>query len=110
MRHYTQFYIDGQWVDPIAPRTAPVVNPATEDVSGTISLGSAADVDKAVAAARRAFATFSETSARERLDLLEAILAEYQQRETELGEAVAQFPEVAAFRDSIQSSTRDITR
>ncbi|QSR17343.1 aldehyde dehydrogenase family protein [Novosphingobium sp. KA1] len=90
MRHYTQFYIDGQWVDPIAPRTAPVVNPATEDVSGTISLGSAADVDKAVAAARRAFATFSETSARERLDLLEAILAEYQKRETELGEAVSE--------------------
>lgn len=90
MRNYTQFYIDGQWVDPIAPRTAQVVNPATEDVSGTISLGTAADIDKAVAAARRAFATFSETSARERLDLLEAILAEYQKRETELGEAVSE--------------------
>lgn len=90
MRNYTQFYIDGQWVDPIAPRTAPVVNPATEDVSGMISLGSAADVDKAVAAARRAFATFGETSAKERLDLLEAILAEYLKRETELGEAVSE--------------------
>ncbi len=90
MRNYTQFYIDGQWVDPIAPRTAHVVNPATEEVSGTISLGSAADVDKAVAAARRAFATFGETSAKERLDLLEAILAEYLKRETELGEAVSE--------------------
>ncbi|WP_395330367.1 aldehyde dehydrogenase family protein [Novosphingobium sp. BL-8H] len=90
MRNYTQFYIDGQWVDPIAPRTAQVVNPATEDVSGTISLGSAADVDKAVAAARRAFATFGETSAKERLDLLETILAEYLKRETELGEAVSE--------------------
>ncbi|QDK33863.1 aldehyde dehydrogenase family protein [Sphingomonas sp. IC081] len=90
MRNYTQFYIDGQWVDPIAPRTAQVVNPATEEVSGTISLGTAADIGKAVAAARRAFATFSETSARERLDLLEAILAEYQKRETELGEAVSE--------------------
>ncbi len=90
MRNYTQFYIDGQWVDPIAPRTAQVVNPATEEVSGTISLGSAADVDKAVAAARRAFATFGETSAKERLDLLEAILAEYLKRETELGEAVSE--------------------
>ncbi|MFC0684910.1 aldehyde dehydrogenase family protein [Novosphingobium clariflavum] len=90
MRHYTQFYIDGQWVDPIAPRTAQVVNPATEEVSGTISLGSAADVDKAVAAARRAFATFGETSAKERLELLEAILAEYQKREAELGEAVSE--------------------
>ncbi|TCU55761.1 aldehyde dehydrogenase (NAD+) [Novosphingobium sp. PhB57] len=90
MRNYTQFYIDGQWVDPIAPRTAQVVNPATEEVSGTISLGSAVDVDKAVAAARRAFATFGETSAKERLDLLEAILAEYLKRETELGEAVSE--------------------
>ncbi|MBO9724362.1 MAG: aldehyde dehydrogenase family protein [Novosphingobium sp.] len=90
MRNYTQFYIDGQWVDPIAPRTAQVVNPATEEVSGTISLGTVADVDKAVAAARRAFATFGETSAKERLDLLEAILAEYQKRETELGEAVSE--------------------
>jgi len=90
MRNYTQFYIDGQWVDPIAPRTAQVVNPATEEVSGTISLGTAADVDKAVAAARRAFATFGETSARERLDLLEAILAEYLKREAELGEAVSE--------------------
>ncbi|KPH60581.1 aldehyde dehydrogenase family protein [Novosphingobium sp. ST904] len=90
MRNYTQFYIDGRWVDPIAPRTAQVVNPATEEVSGTISLGTAADVDKAVAAARRAFATFGETSAKERLDLLEAILAEYLKREAELGEAVSE--------------------
>ncbi len=90
MRNYTQFYIDGQWVDPIAPRTAQVVNPATEEVSGSISLGTAADVDKAVAAARRAFATFGETSAKERLDLLEAILAEYLKREAELGEAVSE--------------------
>ena len=48
MRNYTQFYIDGQWVDPITPRTAEVINPATEEVSGQISLGSPADVDKAV--------------------------------------------------------------
>ncbi|MPS67782.1 MAG: aldehyde dehydrogenase family protein [Novosphingobium sp.] len=90
MRNYTQFYIDGRWVDPIAPRTAQVVNPATEEVSGTISLGTAADVDKAVAAARLAFVTFGETSAKERLDLLEAILAEYLKREAELGEAVSE--------------------
>jgi aldehyde dehydrogenase (NAD+) len=88
MRNYTQFYIDGQWVAPITPRTAEVVNPATEGVSGTISLGSPADVDKAVAAARRAFASYSETSVKDRLDLLEAIQAEYVRREAELGEAI----------------------
>ena len=88
MRNYTQFYIDGRFVDPITPKTAEVINPATEEVSGTISLGSPADVDLAVAAARRAFATYSETSVKERLDLLETIQAEYLKRETELGEAV----------------------
>ena len=48
-----QFYIDGQWVDPVEPRTLDVVNPATEAVYGRISIGSAADVDAAVAAASR---------------------------------------------------------
>jgi aldehyde dehydrogenase (NAD+) len=90
MREYLKFYIDGQWVDPVTPKTAEVINPATEGVSGTISLGSPADVDKAVAAARRAFATYGETSVKERLDLLEAIQAEYLRRERELGEAVTE--------------------
>jgi aldehyde dehydrogenase (NAD+) len=90
MRNYTQFYIDGQWVDPATPKTAEVINPATEAVSGTISLGSAADVDKAVAAARRAFESYGVSSVKERLDLLETILAEYLRRERELGEAVTE--------------------
>ncbi|MFA7603375.1 MAG: aldehyde dehydrogenase family protein [Novosphingobium sp.] len=90
MRQYLKFYIDGQWADPVAPKTAEVINPATEAVSGTISLGSPADVDKAVAAARRAFATWGETSVKERLDLLEAIQEQYLKRERELGEAVTE--------------------
>jgi aldehyde dehydrogenase (NAD+) len=90
MREYLKFYIDGQWVDPITPKTAEVINPATEQVSGTISLGSPADVDLAVAAARRAFATWGESSVKERIDLLEAIIAEYLRRERELGEAVTE--------------------
>ena len=90
MREYLKFYIDGQWVDPVTPKTAEVINPATEAVSGTIALGSPADVDKAVAAARRAFESYSQTSVSQRLDLLEAILAEYLRREQELGEAVTE--------------------
>ncbi|MEJ6010915.1 aldehyde dehydrogenase family protein [Novosphingobium aquae] len=90
MRNYTQFYIDGAFVDPITPKTAEVINPATEAVSGTISLGSEADVDKAVAAARRAFASWSVSTVAERTDLLGAILAEYERRERELGEAVTE--------------------
>ena len=57
MRDYLKFYIDGAWVDPVAPRTLDVINPATEGVAGRISLGGAADVDKAVKAARKAFET-----------------------------------------------------
>jgi aldehyde dehydrogenase (NAD+) len=48
MREVLQFYIDGAWVDPVEPRTLDVINPATEEVCGRISLGSTADVDKAV--------------------------------------------------------------
>ena len=62
MRDCTKFYIDGQWVDPVTANTQPVENPATEETIGHISFGSAADVDKAVKAARRAFETFSQTS------------------------------------------------
>jgi aldehyde dehydrogenase (NAD+) len=90
MRSYLQFYIDGQWVDPVEPRTVDVENPATEQVAGRISLGSAADVDKAVDAARRAFATWSVTTREERLDVLNAILVEYQNRAGDLAEAVTE--------------------
>jgi aldehyde dehydrogenase (NAD+) len=83
-----QFYIDGQWVDPVEPRTLDVVNPATEEVYGRISLGSAADVEKAVAAANRAFATFSMTSREERIDLLQAILDEFAKRHDDVAEAI----------------------
>jgi aldehyde dehydrogenase (NAD+) len=90
MREYLKFYIDGRWVDPLAPNAFDVENPATEQVAGKISLGSAADVDAAVSAARRAFASWSQTSREQRLELLEAILAEYQNRLGDLAEAVTE--------------------
>jgi aldehyde dehydrogenase (NAD+) len=90
MRSYTQFYIGGKWVDPVSPNIADVINPATEEVSGTISLGSTADVDFAVAAARHAFASWSTSSVKERLELLRSIQAEYAVRMQELGEAVTE--------------------
>jgi aldehyde dehydrogenase (NAD+) len=88
MREYLKFYIDGQWVDPIEPKTLDVDNPTTEQVSGKIAIGSAADVDKAVKAARKAFATWSQSTREERLDLLGAIAAEYQKRSGDLADAV----------------------
>ena len=83
-----QFYIDGQWVDPAEPRTMDVVNPATEEVYGRISIGSAADVDRAVAAASRAFETFSATSRDERIELLQAVLEVFVRRADEVAEAI----------------------
>ena len=83
-----QFYIDGQWVDPVEPRTLDVVNPATEEVYGRISLGSAADVDNAVAAATRAFESFSQTTREERIELLQSILDEFTRRHDDVAEAI----------------------
>src|SRR5215217_2022790 len=88
MREYLKFYIDGQWVDPAESKTLDVDNPTTEQVSGKIAIGSAADVDKAVKAARRAFTTWSISTREERLDLLGAIAAEYQKRSEDLAAAV----------------------
>ncbi len=88
MREALKFYIDGQWVDPVEPRTLDVVNPATEAVMGRISLGSPADVDKAVAAARRAEAGFAATSREQRIELLQAILTVFERRHDEVAEAI----------------------
>ena len=82
------FYIDGNWVAPVTPRTVDVINPATEEAYGRISIGSAADVDKAVAAALRAFESYSQTSREERLELLQSILAVYEKRHDDVAEAI----------------------
>ncbi|MGB3354239.1 MAG: aldehyde dehydrogenase family protein [Mycobacterium sp.] len=90
MREYLKFYIDGQWIDPVEPRTLDVDNPTTEQVSGQIAIGSAADVDKAVEAARKAFGSWSQTSREERLEVLGRIMAEYQKRAADLADAVSE--------------------
>ncbi|MBV8927479.1 MAG: aldehyde dehydrogenase family protein, partial [Bradyrhizobium sp.] len=85
-----QFYIDGGWVDPVVKgKSTPVVNPATEEPMYEIALGSRADVDKAVAAAKRAFATYSQTSREERVALLSKIVEIYKGRMKEIGAAVS---------------------
>jgi aldehyde dehydrogenase (NAD+) len=75
-------------VDPIDANSVEVVNPATEEVSGRIALGSAADVDRAVKAARRAFEPWSQTSREQRLEALNRIQVEYQKRAGDLGAAI----------------------
>ncbi len=88
MRDWLKFYIDGEWVDPATPATIDVVNPATEEVCGRVSAGSAADVDRAVAAAREAFPSYSGTTRQERMDLLQAILDAFAERHKDIAEAV----------------------
>ena len=88
MREMLQFYIDGKWVDPVAPNTLDVINPATEEVCGRISLGAEADVDLAVAAARRAFESYSRTTREDRIALLQSILDEFAKRHDDVAEAI----------------------
>jgi len=83
-----QFYIDGEWVDPETPNPFDVINPATEEVCGRISLGSAADVDKAVAAAKRAAESFAQTTREQRITLLEDILEVFNRRSDEVASAI----------------------
>ena len=83
------FYIDGGWVAPRDGTDFPVYNPATEEAFATISLGGAADAEAAIAAARRAFATWSMTTPAERGEVLRAILAVYEKRAQEMAEAIS---------------------
>jgi aldehyde dehydrogenase (NAD+) len=83
-----QFYIDGAWVDPASPRTIDVVDPATEEAFARVSMGSAADVDRAVTAARRAFESFSRTTPKQRVDLLGSIVATYQKHAAAIADAI----------------------
>ncbi|HVY42951.1 MAG TPA: aldehyde dehydrogenase family protein [Hyphomicrobiaceae bacterium] len=89
MTNRMQFYIDGSWVDPATRKTWPVVNPATEEAMYEIALGCKADVDKAVAAARRAFQTFSRTTKDERVALLTRIAEIYKRRIKDVGSAIS---------------------
>ena len=89
MNDYSQFYIDGKWVRPSHGKDLTVVNPATEQPIATISLGSAADVGEAVAAANKAFATYSETSSDQRLTILRRIIDVYKAKSEETAQAIS---------------------
>ena len=88
MREFRQFYINGEWVDPARPNSFDVINPATEEVCAHISLGSEEDVNRAVAAARAAFESYSRTSVKERIELLESCAAVYQKRYNDIADAI----------------------
>ena len=89
MPNTLQHYIDGQWVDSQGGRQIAVINPATDASAATLVLGTAADVDLAVIAARRAFDSFSQSSREDRIALLERIVGEYQKRVPDIARAIA---------------------
>jgi len=84
-----QFYINGQWVLPQQSNDCAVINPATEQICATISLGDSGDTNAAVAAAKKAFISWSETPKQERLTLLESLLVEYKKRWADMAQAIS---------------------
>ena len=90
MSNRQKFYINGEWVEPSTSATLEVINPATEEPIDSIALGGAADVDQAVAAAKAAFETFSQTSREERVTLLEQIIAAYSARMGDVAQVISQ--------------------
>ena len=89
MKECIQFYINGEWVDPSDPKYLDVINPATEESIGKIAMGNSTDVDIAVAAAKEAFESFSQTSKEERLALMGKIIEVYQSRYDEVAETIS---------------------
>jgi aldehyde dehydrogenase (NAD+) len=90
MNAYHLHYIDGRWTPSVGGTRHEVVNPATEEVVSTVTLGTAADVDAAVKAARRAFESFSQTSKADRLALLGRIVEEYKKRIPDIAKAISE--------------------
>lgn len=89
MNDYRKFYIDGKWVSAAEGKDFAVINPATEQPIATISLGSATDVERAVAAAKKAFESFSESTREQRLTLLRRVIDVYKARSGEMAEAIS---------------------
>jgi aldehyde dehydrogenase (NAD+) len=90
MKNCRQFYIDGKWIDPAEVHDLTVINPANEEPIATISLGSAKDLDRAVAAAKRAFEAYSQTTVEERLALLRRIVEVYQSKMQEMAQTISE--------------------
>ncbi|MEJ6392900.1 aldehyde dehydrogenase family protein [Gymnodinialimonas sp. 2305UL16-5] len=90
MNSSRHFYIDGAWVAPATARDMDVIDPSTEEVCATISLGDQADTDKAVAAAKRAFTTWGISDPAERIAVAEQLLEVYKARAEDMAQAISQ--------------------
>ncbi|MCX4174756.1 MULTISPECIES: aldehyde dehydrogenase family protein [Paraburkholderia] len=84
-----KFYIDGAWVEPSGTARLPVIDPCTEEAFAEVAMGTPADIDRAVAAAKRAFTSFSQTTPAERLALIRRILEVFLERHDEMGDTIS---------------------
>ena len=89
MQHERQHYVDGAWVDPLEPVLLDVIDPSTEEAFTQIAVGGRRDVDRAVAAAKAAFPAFARTTRKQRLELLQSILEEYNKRREDIAEILS---------------------
>ena len=80
MKDKLQFYINGTWVESDSSERIEVINPANEEVVGHVTAGTAADIDKAVQSANKAFKTYQDTSRDDRIEILNNIITEYENR------------------------------
>ena len=83
------FYIDGQWVQPSTPNDFEVIDPSTEEVCAIISLGSKSDTNLAVEAAKKSFSAWWNTSKEKKLELLNNLLNIYQNRSSDMAQAIS---------------------
>lgn len=84
------FYIDGAWVEPLGKHTVhPIVSPGDESVVGELLMGSADDANRAVAAAKKAFESYSQTTMAYRTEMLQKLQAAFERRYTEMAQAIS---------------------
>ena len=80
MKDKLDFYIDGKWVRSESNELIEIINPANEEIIGHVTAGTKEDIDLAVNAASKAFKTYSESSKDDRIELINNVLAEYENR------------------------------
>ena len=90
MKDKLQFYINGSWVDSESNEKIEVINPANEEIIGHVTAGTKGDIDRAVEAAFQAFSSFQYTSKEERIELLNNIISEYENRYDDFVQAITE--------------------
>jgi len=89
MKKYDKLYVGGKWVSPVGTEKTQVVNPCSEEAIASVAMGNEEDVDRAVAAARKAFPAWSKTTVPERMKLMAKIVEALTARQNEIGDTIS---------------------